>query len=280
MGSFHLKGRIALVTGASGGIGEETALELARRGALPILFARRRSELERVAARISDEVGMVPPFLAGDITAESDRRALSTFVDSTFGRLDVLVHNAGITAHGRFDESHPSVLRKAMELNFFSVAELTAELLPVMKKTPAERLILLVSTPSGLYGIPGRFAYSAGKAAGHTLLEALRMELADERFHCTIFCPGYTRTGLRTSGLAADGTRLVEEQARGAREPGDVARELVRAIERRKRLVLLGFNGHFLFWGRTLFPRLLEALTVRKLKKDFARASAGPAAGA
>ena len=274
MGGLVLKERVALVTGASGGIGEATAMELALRGARPVLFARRESELRRVAEQIQKETGVAPLWLAGDVCAEKDRRALARFLHESFGRLDVLIHNAGITAHGRFDESHPSVLRKAMELNFFAVAELTGELLPLMKSTPGERLILLVSTPSGLYGIPGRSAYSTGKAAGHALMESLRMELAADRISCTIFCPGYTKTALRTSGLAADGTQLAEGQAHGAREPEDVARALVNAIEKKKRLVLLGFNGHFLYWGRTLFPRILEALTARKLQKDFARTHA------
>ncbi len=274
MARFVLQDRVALVTGASSGIGEATAIVLAERGALPVLVARRKGELQRVADHIRERTGKSPLVFAADIADESDRRALVHFLEREVSALHVLVHNAGITAHGRFDESSPVVLRKTMELNFFAVAESTAALLPLLKRTSGERLIALVSTPSGLYGVPGRFAYSASKAAGHALMETMRMELAADRISCTIFCPGYTRTALRTSGLAADGAVLAEEQATGAREPRDVALRLVRAIERRERLVLLGMNGRLLFWGRTLFPRLLERLMSHKLRADFAPGSA------
>ena len=145
-----------------------------------MLIARRASELERVAREISDRhAGITARWLEADITVAADRRRIRDFVAETYGRLDVLINNAGITAHGRFDESDLSVLRTTMELNFFAAVELTAELLPLMRRPATEterRALVLVSTPSGLYGVPGRFAYSASKAAGHAWMETLRSE--------------------------------------------------------------------------------------------------------
>ncbi len=190
------------------------------------------------------------------------------------GYLDILINNAGITAHGRFDASNPDVLRKTMELNFFAVAEFTAGVLPLLRSSPlagrpGERAIVLVSTPSGLYGVPGRFAYSASKAAAHALMETLRSELYAEGIQSSIFCPGYTRTELRQSGLAADGSRLVEDQAAGAIEPREAARKLLRTVAGGHRIGFTGLTGHLVYWLRTLAPGTLERMMRKKLKKDF-----------
>ncbi|MBI3395657.1 MAG: SDR family NAD(P)-dependent oxidoreductase [Spirochaetia bacterium] len=127
----------------------------------------------------------------------------------------------------------------------------------------------MVSTPSGLRGVPGRFAYSASKAAGHAMMETLGMELKAQNFRTVIFCPGYTRTGLRTSGLGPDGSVLGEEQAKGAKSPEFQAKHLCNALEKSQGIVISGFNGVAVYWLRTLWPSLLDKLMSAKLKRDF-----------
>ncbi len=263
-----------LITGASSGIGAATAIEIARRGGHPVLVARRSDELARVSAAVRALSGREPLNISADLTRADDRGRVLQTVRERIGYLDILVNNAGITAHGRFDESNRDVLRKTMELNFFAVAEITAGALPLLRSSPLadrpwERGIVLVSTPSGLYGVPGRFAYSASKAAAHALMETLRTELYAEGIHSSIFCPGYTRTDLRQSGLAADGGRLQEEQADGAIEPAVTARRLLRTIEGGQRIGFTGLNGHLVYWLRTLAPGFLERVMRERLKKDF-----------
>lgn len=270
MAGFPLKSRVVLITGASSGIGEAAAHCFARQGAIPVLVARREAELNRVAAAIKASYQIESPVLAADLRQEADRSRLRSFMEQEVRQLHVLIHNAGITAHGRFDETSASVLRETMEMNFFSVVDLTRDLLDLIKKSDGPKAIWLVSTPSGLHGVPGRFAYSASKAAGHAFLETLRVELKPLGIHTGVFCPGYTRTALRTSGLSADGSVLHEDQARGAAEPEAVAKKLVRAVQKRKRLVVLSLNGFMVKFGRTLFPRVLEWLMATKLKRDFA----------
>lgn len=278
---------IVLITGASSGIGEATARALATQGAELVLVARRAPELERVAgelreltgARESNRAGERVHTIAADITVAEDREQIRTTVQKRCGRLDVLVNNAGITAHGRFDASDPAVLRRACEVNFFAAVELTSALLPLLKlaRPPAQRSaakirksIALVSTPSGLYGVPGRFAYSASKAAGHAWMETMRSELHADEIDAVIFCPGYARTALRTSGLAADGSQLQEEQSKHAKEPAWMAAKLRRALEAgRQRVVLTGFQGSIVYWLRTLAPGLLEWLMRKKLGRDM-----------
>ena len=275
---MDLKNKIVLLTGASSGIGEATARELARRGARLVLVARRESELQRVALDIETETGLAPTLIPADLTLPADRLKIRDTLEAAANKneyknaapeLHVLINNAGITAHGRFDEMAPEVLRKTFEINFFAMSELTSLLLPLMKKTTGNKAILLVSTPSGLYGVPGRFAYSASKAAGHALIETLRLELGDFGFQTGLFCPGYVKTNLRSSGLGPDGKVLQEEQARGARTPEEAALKLLGTLEKNKRIAFLGPNGPVVYWLRTLAPGLLERIMARKLKKDF-----------
>ena len=266
---MNLKEKVILITGASQGIGEAAARSAAARGARTVCIARDEIQLKRVRDEILKETGKEVFIFPADITVKESREHMMEKIQNEFGRLDVLVNNVGITSHGRFDATDFSVMRSVMEINFFAMAEVTAAALPLLKNTPGKKIILFVSTPSGLHGIPGRFAYSASKAAGNMLMETLRIELKKDNIHTCIICPGYTKTGLRTGGLSSDGTRLDKEQAGGAKSPAMVAEKLMQCIEKEKRIAFTDFNGRAVYWLRTLAPSLLEYFITKKLKNDF-----------
>ncbi|MCB1172471.1 MAG: SDR family NAD(P)-dependent oxidoreductase [Leptospiraceae bacterium] len=266
----------ALITGASSGIGAAVAHALAARGASLVLVARRAMELKRVereirssASESTAEIHCIP----ADVTAAMDRQRIRDFLEQKQLPLHILINNAGITSHARFDETQSDVLRRTMEINFFAAVELTAQMLPLLKKsarpTGGRKSIVLVSTPSGLYGIPGRFAYSASKAAGHVWMEAMRQELKADQIQCNIICPGYTRTALRQSGLDGQGNTIQEEQAKEAKSPHYMAVQIINGIIKNKRLLLTDTNGRFVYWLRTLAPGLLERIMAKKLAKDL-----------
>ncbi len=257
----------ALITGASSGIGWAVARQLAKRGAKPILVARRKEQLEELSQLIKAETDIMPLFIQADITREADRKKIYTFVDSECEALPLLIHNAGITAHGKVKDNDPAVYRQAMEINFFAVADLTGMLLPIMMKSSTEKMVVYVSTPSAFYGIPERAAYSASKAAGNMLMESLRIEESGNNLKTLIFAPGYTRTSLRTSGLDSTGQRLKDEQAKGAADPVYVAQLLIRAIEKNRRVAFTDLNGRVVFLLRDVAPRLLEKLILWKTSK-------------
>ena len=264
---MRLKDKFFLITGASGGIGEASAYALAAIGARPILVARREDELERVAANIHKRYGLAAACITADICLAQDRQRILRKIEE-HNELHLLIHNAGITAHGAFGNTRPEVLRQTMEINFFAAVELTALLLPTLQKTHGQKAIVLISSPSGLYGIPYRFAYSASKAAGHAWLQTLSVELYADNITTHIFCPGYTRTNLRASGLAADGSRLQSAQAANAHEPAEVARRLLRQLKRNKRITTTNLAGCAVYWLRVLAPGLLEKLLRKKVKDD------------
>lgn len=260
---MDIKGKIALITGASSGIGEAAARLFAAQGALPILVARRSDELKRVQSAIRTQTGVDSIIIPADVTRASDRQKIASAAEQ-YG-ISLLIHSAGITAHGKFEHTKPEVLEKTMEINFFSPVYLTQSLLPAMRRAPGRRKIVLISTPSALHGIPHRFAYSASKAAGHAWMESIRVELHRENFDTLLFCPGYTRTALRSSGLAADGSILSEPQAKKARDPDDVAARLLAAIRKDKRIAFTSNAGPLLYYLRTLAPGLLE----KRLRKEL-----------
>lgn len=262
---MKIKDKTILITGSSSGIGRETAIKAAGKGATVILAARRLDRLKEVSRSIQAAGYAEPLIYECDVTNESDRKKLTEYIESKVGSLHILINNAGITAHGRFEETELSVFRQAMEVNFFATVDLTRRLLPVMKRTVGSKTIVYVSTPSSLYGIPRRAAYSASKAAGNMIMDVIRMEHAADNIRTLSFCPGYTETELRSSGLAADGTVISEKQAKGAKSAQHVSSLLIRAIEKELKIAFTDTNGRGVYWLRTLAPGFLEKMIMKKM---------------
>lgn len=244
------------------------ALQLSREGANLILVARRKNKLEQTRKLIQEISTAKVQLVVADITQKTGIARIQKTVKNN-GSLNVLINNAGLTAHGRFDETKIQVLYKTMQLNFFAAVELTSQLLPYIKNAKGTKRIIYISTVSGLYGIPGRYAYSASKAAGHAWMQSMRIELKNFKIHCQIVCPGYTMTALRTTGLGQDGKVLAEEQNPNAVSPQEMANIIIKNIHKNKKIILTNASGRFLFWMRTLFPGILESVLAKKLKSDY-----------
>jgi short-subunit dehydrogenase len=262
---MDLKNKYVLITGGSSGIGEALAKELAKFSSIPILVARRKEELERVKKEILSSTGIECYIFPCDVTLKEDRRNLKEFLNQ-LPALDIVVHNAGITNHGPFETSTEEALRKTFEINFFSVVELTKIVLPKLKQNQNKKMICLVSTPSGLYGIPERFAYSSSKAAAQLFLESISHELYKNNIKISIFFPGYTKTNLRKSGITSDGKPLSEEQEKDAKNPEEVATIFRKAIQKEKKYVFTNLTGRVIFYLRVLAPNLLDRLIRKKIK--------------
>jgi short-subunit dehydrogenase len=265
---MNLEGKTALITGASGGLGEAIAEAMLIKGTNLILTGRDNGRLNKLMSKLYE---MIPAnssqkifSISGDLSEATFRQNLRDFTKSSTGSLHILINNAGITAHGSFLETIPEVMRRTMEVNFFSPAELTRILLPHMIKTKGEKMIVYTSSPSGYYGISDRFAYSASKAAGNALMECLRMELKEYNIKTLIFAPGYTETNLRNSVVSATGETITENQAKGAKSPAYVAEKLIKGIEQNKRVVFTDKNGYGVYWLRVLMPEFLDKIILQK----------------
>ena len=168
--------RVIAITGASAGIGRATALRLARDGAAVAICARRADRLDAVAAEIAAAGGQALPIVA-DVTRADDMDALVARTVERFGRLDVMMCNAGFGIAGAIDDITPAQMQKLMDVNYIGTYHAARAALPVFRRQRSGHVII-VSSIVGKRGVPYMGAYSATKFAQVGLAECLRSELA------------------------------------------------------------------------------------------------------
>lgn len=255
-----LKGKVTVVTGASSGIGEATARELASRGATVVLAARDVEKLEGLQREISTSGGRALA-VKTDI---SERDSVEAMVDHTiaeYGTLDILVNNAGLGLSGRVAELRPEDVRYVFEVNTIGPLNCIQAALPHMR--PGGRIIN-VSSVVGKRAIPKVGAYSASKFALNALTEALRVEVSGLGITVTTVYPGTTRTAFR------DNSRRTKDEKRGWRPkgvtPDVVARKIAYAAEKGPRDVYIKLTDRLFVAGVTLLPGVTDRLLRLWLK--------------
>lgn len=207
-------GSIAVVTGASGGIGRELTLELARRGAAVVPLARREALLTRVARDVSEIGAPVLPIVC-DVTHRRDfERAIDRAVRE-YGTIDLLVHNAGRGCLTYLDSTDDETIEEIFRLNVFALWYGTARALKYMRPR-RKGLILTVASMAGMIGYPANAPYVAAKHAAVGFTRALRTELVDSGVAASVVLPGGTLTDWATSTLGGPMTDLFDyERGRG-----------------------------------------------------------------
>jgi short-subunit dehydrogenase len=188
-----LKGKIAIITGASSGIGAALALQISREGASVILAARRREKLEQLAAEIT-RAGQVALPITADVTKRADAEMLVRTAVERFGRVDILVNNAGRGHFASVEDTTDEMIRSMFELNVYPLWYTTRPALTQMKKQGSGHIINIASM-AGKIGYPYNSAYVAAKHACVGFTHALRMELMETGIHATVVCPAGVLTG-------------------------------------------------------------------------------------
>lgn len=222
--------KVVAITGASSGIGAATALELAARGAAVVLGARRTDRLDSLAARIRAEGGRAET-LDVDVTKRADLERLVALAVDRFGRLDVLVSNAGVARTAPVADLDVGDWDLMIDVNLRGVLHGIAAALPVFRRQGRGHFVTVVST-SGIKIVPAQAVYAGTKNAVRTLLEALRQESTDGVLRTTSISPGYVRTELVDS-IDDPGLREQAQHAMAALGigPDAVARAIAFAIE-------------------------------------------------
>lgn len=186
---FDLTGRVAVVTGATKGLGFAISAALASAGANVVIVSRNQLEASTVSETISNQYGHQSIGIRADVCNSDDVRSLCTQVAEQFGRLDILVNNAGINIRGSMEELSIDDFRQVMQTNVESVWNVTREALPMLRLSPAGRIINLAST-LGLVGLARRTPYASSKGAIVQMTRALGLELADTPIRVNAICPG------------------------------------------------------------------------------------------
>ncbi len=225
-----IEGKVVVITGASSGIGEATALLLAERGAAVVLGARRTERLDELARGIRERGGRAA-IRSTDVTRREDLDRLVARAVDEFDRLDVLVSNAGISKIGPMASLDLDGWSAMIDVNIRGVLHGIAAALPVFRRQGQGHLVTTVPT-AGLRIVPTQAVYSATKNAVRTLLEGLRQESTDGVLRTTSVSPGYVQTELANS---IDDASVREQIRRGMDEfaisPKAVARAIAFAIE-------------------------------------------------
>jgi NAD(P)-dependent dehydrogenase (short-subunit alcohol dehydrogenase family) len=251
--------RVVVVTGGSDGIGAEIARQLA---------ARDRDKLEQVAGQCA-ALGAQALAVPADVSDREQCRRLVAAAVERFGRVDVLVNNAGRSAHALFEEV-PDLAwyEELMRINLWGSVWCTQAALPYLKA--ARGRIVAVSSLAGLVGVPGRTAYSASKFAMTGFFEALRAELQGAGVSVTIAYPGVVDTRIRYRGFNALGQEMGSSGLRedGAMTVQECARLIVDGMERRRREVVMTARGKLGRFMKLLAPGLVEKMALAALKDE------------
>lgn len=260
-----LHGQRLLITGASGGIGRSLAEQTVAAGARVAVAARSADRLQELTATLSARGGDVLSVVA-DVTVEADRGRLMETVVERFGGLDVLVNNAGVASWGHFAGGSEDILRQVLEVNFFAPTEMIRLAVPVLRRG-RQPAIVNVSSMCGRRGMPAWPEYSASKFALCGLTEALRGEMVRYDIDVLLIVPGLTRSDLRHHLLRNEGRFHIEDD-RGL-PPDAVARGILLALKNNWRETVLGRDARWMLRMNRFFPRLLDWLVGRRIRKLY-----------
>ena len=262
-----MKNKVIIITGASSGIGKALAFALAKNGNKLVLAGRNKGKLTTVLQEINaDNISAIS--IVTDVCKVQDCKNLINKCITQFGRIDVLINNAGISMRGLFNESDLEVIQKVMNTNFWGAVFCTKYALPYLLQSNGS--LVGVSSIAGYIGLPERSAYSASKFAMNGFLESIRSENKDNDLHVLIACPGFTSSNIRKAALTKDGTPQKEsprnEQKMMTAEK--VARKIICAIDCKKDILILSTNGKLAVWLNRFFPKLAKRLVFNHFKKE------------
>jgi short-subunit dehydrogenase len=260
-------GKVVVVTGASQGIGKALCRELAPQRPKLVLAARDAAALDTVAAecRTRGAETLVAPT---DVTDEAACRALVENAVGRFSGIDVLVNNAGMGMLARFEDvTDLSLYERLMRVNYLGSVYPTFYALPHLKKSRGQ--IVAVSSLVGLTGVPMRTAYAATKHAQVGFFDSLRVELRGTGVSVTVIAPYFVQSEIRKRSPGPDGgtveaSPVKESEVMTAEE---CARLMVRAMERRQRMLVMSFKGKLLRWVKLVAPGLVDQMAAEAVRK-------------
>ncbi len=270
--SSRSRTQVFVITGASQGIGAAVARRLAMGGYKLVLAARDSAALEAVVADC-DRLGARAVAVPTDVSIEEECRRLIDRAIEAFGRIDVLINNAGVSMHAPFDDiTDWATFDRLWRVNCLGTIFCTRFAWPYLKPIPGKPAgqVVGINSLAGRFGVPARTTYCASKFAQAGFLEALRIEAADHGIAVTVIYPGVVATEIRRHGLRGDGqpagaSGLDEANAM----PVDVcARKIVKAVLRRRRELVMTSKGRFGLWLKLIAPRRVDNLARRALRKE------------
>jgi short-subunit dehydrogenase len=269
---MSLAGKTIVVTGASAGIGQELARQLAHLKANLALAARNEQALDATQRRCV-AAGAATIAVATDVTVRDDCRRLIERTVDRFGRIDVLVNNAGISMYAPFDQvTDLGLFERVLAVNYLGAVYCTHFALPHLKQSRG--LLVAISSLQGKTGFPNSTAYAASKHAMQGFFDSLRIELVDGGVDVLVVSPGPVATQIHTHRLGHDGKLSAESRQR----PNDAgmaveecARQITRAIQKRRRELVMTASGKAGQWLKLMAPAWTDRIVARAVERFYRR---------
>lgn len=265
---FHDK--VVVVTGATGGMGRALCRRFGAASAKIALLDLHQEPLETFARELN-QTGRQTLVLPCDVTNAQTCQAAMQQIVETFGGIDVLINNAGVTHRSAFEKTQMQVFRRVMEVNFFGALHCTQAALPALLKSKG--MIIIMSSIAGFSPLYGRSGYSASKHALHGLFESLRTELKARGVRVMMVCPGFTATNIEKNALDGDGRPTTHPRSTTGKiaAPEHVADAIYRAAVKNKRLLVLSRIGKLAYLISRFFPAYYERVMTKRLRQELER---------
>ena len=257
---MHLtENKVYVITGGSSGIGKALAEAMLAKGARVAVCGRNLEKLEVAMGPAHDNLFC----FEADVSIEADCKRFVDAVLEKWGRVDVLINNAGISMRVLFEEVDLKVIKELMDINFWGAVYCTKYALPAIRKQKG--VIASVSSIAGYRGLPCRTGYSASKFALQGFMESLRTELLHTGVHVMWVCPGFIASNIRNVARGADGsaqkeTPLDESKLMSAEECAGI---ILSGIAGRKRTLVMTGQGKLTVWINKLFPALADKMVYK-----------------
>lgn len=259
---MQLANQVAIITGASSGIGEALARSLVQEGVRVVLAARSEEKLRALAAELGPERTLVVPT---DVAEAAQVERLVARTVERFGGVDIVVNNAGIGLLGTLEETDWEHFRQMWEVNFFGALQLTRVALPHLKARGG--MVVNISSVAGQLALPYMGGYCATKFALNAFSTSLRMELAASGVRVLVVCPGRVKTPFHArayrEGESLPGALRREHRRYQGITAEQVARATLRAMRGNRRLVVVPWVLRLVVGFRALFPALTDRVLVR-----------------
>ncbi len=262
-----MKDKVVIITGGSSGIGRALAEVFGQHGSKILITGRNAVDLQEAVNHLR-KTGIDAHGFASDVSKEEDNRNMAAEALRLFGRIDILINNAGISMRALFEEVEMDVVRKVMDINFYGVLFATKYCLPEILKNKGS--VVGISSVAGYRGLPGRTGYSASKFALNGFLEVLRTEMLKKGVHVMTACPGFTTTNIRKRSLTKDGA-LQGDSPRDEKKmmsAEECARHIYNATVSRKKILILTVQGKLAVFINKWLPGLADKLVYNVMAKE------------
>lgn len=258
--------KVVVITGASSGIGKALAEKYAKEGFDLVLAARRMDRLQGLRQQLSS-VEVLP--VQTDVAVEEDCKKLMEAAVAKFGKIDILINNAGISMRAAFIDVESDVLRRLMDVNYWGTVYCTKYALPHVLKQKGS-IVGVIST-GGYIGLPGRTGYSGSKFAVRGFLDTVRIEYLRAGLHVLVAAPGFTASEIRESALVSDGSQqgTTPRNENKMMSAERCAAIMYRAIKHRRRKMIISFwDGKVIVLVAKLWAWVVDQIMYAVFKNE------------